>query len=330
MSTTTTATPPTPRVKLNSGHEMPLVGFGLWKVNNDTCADQVYNAIKVGYRLLDGAADYGNEVEAGQGLARAIDEGLVKREDMFITSKLWNSFHDRDRVLPICRKQLSDWGIDYFDLYHMHFPISLAYVDPSERYPPGFTYSAASHDVRPGTATIQETWQAMEPLVSAGLARSIGVSNFQGSLLLDLLRYATVRPAVLQTEHHPYLVQRDLVALAKSEGMAVTGYSSFGPQSFVEMGIRKAKETPLLLENETVKGIARRHGRSPAQVLLSWAVQRGVAVVPKSNDPGRLRENLDVGGFELEEGELEKISALDRGLRFNDPFDYLGKFPIFA
>ena len=117
---------------------MPLVGFGLWKVKNETCADQVYNAIKTGYRLFDGACDYGNEVEAGQGVNRAVAEGLVKREDLFIVSKLWNSFLDKERVMPICKKQLADWGLDYFDLYIIHFPIAIKYVDPSVRYPPGF------------------------------------------------------------------------------------------------------------------------------------------------------------------------------------------------
>ncbi|KAL8896833.1 MAG: hypothetical protein Q9192_002890, partial [Flavoplaca navasiana] len=145
---------------------MPLVGFGLWKVNNDTCADQVYNAIKAGYRCFDGACDYGNEVESGQGVARAIKDGIVKRSDLFLVSKLWNSFHDGPRVEPICKKQLQDWGLDYFDLYIMHFPISLKYVDPSVRYPPGFTDE--NGNVTPGKASIQETWTAMEKLVEGG------------------------------------------------------------------------------------------------------------------------------------------------------------------
>ncbi|TVY51400.1 putative NAD(P)H-dependent D-xylose reductase xyl1, partial [Lachnellula cervina] len=125
-------------IKLNNGHEMPQVGFGLWKVDNATCADTVYNAIKAGYRLFDGACDYGNEKEAGQGVARAIKDGLVKRSDLFLVSKLWNTFHDGPRVTPIAQKQLADWGIDYFDLYIMHFPVALKYVDPAVAYPPGW------------------------------------------------------------------------------------------------------------------------------------------------------------------------------------------------
>ncbi|KAL9119062.1 MAG: hypothetical protein Q9187_004382 [Circinaria calcarea] len=317
-----------PSIQLNSGHQMPIVGFGLWKVNNDTCADQVYNAIKSGYRLFDGACDYGNEVESGQGVARAIKEGLVKREELFIVSKLWNSFHDKERVEPICKKQLKDWGIDYFDLYIMHFPISLKYVDPSERYPPGFTYDGKN--VVPGKATIQETWTAMESLVEKGLAKSIGISNFQGSLLMDLLRYARITPATLQIEHHPYLTQEGLVKLAQDHGIAVTAYSSFGPQSFLELDMQSAKDTPLLFDNPTIKSIAEKHGKTPAQILLRWATQRNIAVIPKSNNPSRLAQNLDVTGFDLSKSELEEISGLNKGLRFNDPLNYGVPQPIYV
>ncbi|KAI9841424.1 MAG: NAD(P)H-dependent D-xylose reductase (XR) [Sclerophora amabilis] len=318
-----------PSFKLNNGHSMPGVGFGLWKVTNDTCADQVYNAIKTGYRLFDGACDYGNETECGEGVARAIKDGLVKREDLFLVSKLWNSFHDGERVKPICQKQLNDWGISYFDLYIMHFPIALEYVDPSVRYPPGFTYDGKS-EIRTSKATIQETWKAMESLVDAGMAKSIGISNFQGSLIMDLLRYARVRPAALQIEHHPYLVQPGLTELAKREGIAVTAYSSFGPLSYHELDMKKAKDTPLLFENPTIKKISSAHGKTQAQILLRWATQRGIAVIPKSNNPDRLKQNLEVTNFDLSQSEIDEISGLDRNLRFNDPMDYLNDLPIFA
>jgi D-xylose reductase len=320
---------PTPMIKLNSGFEMPQVGFGLWKVDNATCADQVYNAIKEGYRLFDGACDYGNEQEAGQGVARAIKEGLVKREDLFLVSKLWNSFHDADQVEPIARKQLADLGIDYFDLYIVHFPVALKYVDPKVRYPPGWNYDGKS-SIELSNATIQETWQAMESLVEKGLSKSIGISNFQGSLILDLLRYAKIRPATLQIEHHPYLVQPSLIRLAKDEGIAVTAYSTFGPQSFVELDWQKAKDTPILFEHPVVVKAAEKHGKTPAQILLRWATQRGLAVIPKSNNKARLQQNLDVTSFDLSQEELDGISGLDRNLRFNNPTDYLSTLHIFA
>ncbi|KAK5128054.1 NAD(P)H-dependent D-xylose reductase (XR) [Meristemomyces frigidus] len=320
--------PTSPAVKLNNGKEMPLVGFGLWKVDNATCADTVYNAIKTGYRLFDGACDYGNEVEAGQGVARAIKDGLVKREELFIVSKLWNSFHDKERVKPICKKQLADWGIDYFDLYIIHFPIALKYVDPSVRYPPGFFYE--DDKVELSKATLEETYHAMEELYEEGLAKSIGISNYTGTLLLDLERYAKHMPQTLQIEHHPYLVQKDLLDLCKSRGITVTAYSSFGPQSFLELNMQKAKDAPLLFDHETIKTIASKHDKTPAQVLLRWATQRGVAVIPKSNNQSRLAQNLDVCSFDLSEEEIEKISSLDQGLRFNNPLNYGVPIPIFA
>jgi D-xylose reductase len=264
-------------------------------------------------------SDYGNEKESGEGVARAIKEGLVKREDLFIVSKLWNSFHDGPRVEPIAKEQLALWGIDYFDLYIVHFPVSLKYVDPKVRYPPG--WEDEDGKVTPGKAPIQETWQAMESLVEKGLAKSIGVSNFQGSLLLDLLRYAKIRPATLQIEHHPYLVQDTLTKLADAEGIKVTAYSSFGPQSFIELGWDKAKDTPVLFEHEVITKIAEKYKKTPAQVLLRWATQRGIAVIPKSNNEKRLAQNLDVNSFDMTPEELKSISALDRNLRFNNPTD---------
>ncbi|RQM05890.1 hypothetical protein DH86_00002206, partial [Scytalidium sp. 3C] len=302
------ATMASPVIKLNNGHSMPQVGFGLWKVDNATCADTVYNAIKTGYRLFDGACDYGNEKEAGEGVARAIKDGLVKREDLFIVSKLWNSFHDGDKVEPIARKQLADWGLEYFDLFIVHFPVALKYVDPSS-------------GVQLSNATIQETWTAMESLVEKKLTKSIGISNFQGSLILDLLRYAKIRPATLQIEHHPYLVQPTLIKLAESEGIAVTAYSSFGPQSFIELDWQKAKDTPVLFEHPTITALAQKYNKTPAQVLLRWSTQRGIAVIPKSNNQQRLEQNLHVTEFDLTKEELESISALDRNLRFNNPTD---------
>lgn len=252
-------------------------------------------------------------------MARALEEGIVKRSDLFIVSKLWNSFHDQERVEPICKKQLQDWGIDYFDLYIIHFPISLKYVDPSVRYPPGFTFDGEK--VVPGKATIQETWTAMEALVDLGLAKSIGISNFNGQLIMDLLRYAKIVPATLQIEHHPYLTQEGLVKLAQDHDIAVTAYSSFGPQSFLELDMQQAKDADLLFDHPIIKRIAEKTEKTPAQVLLRWATQRGVAVIPKSNNQDRLAQNLDVTGWDLDAAEVEEISGLNKGLRFNDPLN---------
>ncbi|KAH7063784.1 NADP-dependent oxidoreductase domain-containing protein [Paraphoma chrysanthemicola] len=312
----------TPYVTLNDGNKMPQVGFGLWKVDNATCADTVYNAIKTGYRLFDGACDYGNEVEAGQGVARAIKEGLVKREDLFIVSKLWQTFHDYEQVEPITKKQLKDWGIDYFDLYLIHFPVALKYVSPETRYPPGWFSDDANSKIIHSNARLEDTWRAFEDIKQKGLTKSIGVSNYSGALLLDLFTYAKVKPATLQIEHHPYYVQPYLIKLAEEHDIKVTAYSSFGPQSFIECDMKIAADTPLLFDHPVIKKIAEAHGKTPAQVLLRWSTQRGLSVIPKSNSQNRLQQNLDVTGFNLKDSEISDISDLDKNLKFNAPTNY--------
>jgi D-xylose reductase len=263
--------------------------------------------------------DYGNEVEAGQGVARAIKEGLVKREDLFIVSKLWQTFHDYEQVEPITKKQLKDWGIDYFDLYLIHFPVALKYVAPETRYPPGWFSDDANSKIIHSNARLEDTWRAFEDMKAKGLTKSIGVSNYSGALLLDLFTYAKVKPATLQIEHHPYYVQPYLIKLAEEHDIKVTAYSSFGPQSFIECDMKIAADTPLLFDHPVIKKIAEKHSKTPAQVLLRWSTQRGLSVIPKSNSQNRLQQNLDVTGFDMSESEIAEISDLDKNLKFNAP-----------
>jgi len=309
-----------------TGQKMPLVGFGLWKVTNQTTADTVYGAIKAGYRLFDGAQDYGNEKESGEGIKRAIADGLVKREELFITTKLWNTNHSKEHVKKMAKWQLNEWGLDYFDLYLIHFPISLEFVDPSVNTVPN--WKGPDGELHIVDVPIQETWTEMEKLVDEGLANNIGVSNFQGSLLIDLFRYARIKPAVLQVEMHPYLTQEPLVELCKSFGIAITAYSSFGPLGWVEIGMDKNAQN--LLQHDVIAKISESKKRTPAQVLLRWATQRNLAVIPKSNDIKRLTENLDSAGFDLTAEELKTISGLNTNLRLNNPGEIDLKMSIFA
>jgi len=306
-------------------HKMPLVGFGLWKVTNSSCADTVYNAIKAGYRLFDGAGDYGNEKEAGEGVRRAIKDGLVKREDLFITSKLWNTFHAKEHVKPMAKKQLGLWGLDYFDLFLVHFPISLQYVDPAERYPPEW-WDATKKVVTLGSTPMHETWKEMEALVDDGLAKNIGVSNCQGSVLVDMLTYARIKPQVLQIELHPFLSQEALVKFAKTLGIAITAYSSFGPQSYFELGAAGQS----LFTHNVVAALAKQHNKTPAQVLLRWATQREIAVIPKSNSEARLKENFDCMSFDLKPEEIKALSDLNCNFRLNDPAEIDPRLAIFS
>jgi len=306
---------------------MPLVGFGLWKVPRDSCANAVYNAIKAGYRLFDGAGDYGNEKEAGDGVRRALSDGIIKREELFITSKLWNTFHARHHVKAATKMQLELWGLEYFDLFLVHFPIALEYVDPNHRYPPEW-WGDDKKSVNLQNTPFQETWGVMEELVDDGLVRNIGVSNVAGALLVDILSYARIQPQVLQVELHPYLTQEPLLRLTKTLGIAVTAYSSFGPQSYLELGF-KGNVKPLF-KQDTVVSVAGAHERDPAQVLLRWATQRGIAVIPKTNAADRLLSNLDCTSFDLTGSEIEAISALNIDLRLNNPADIDPRLAIFA
>ncbi|RDW60249.1 hypothetical protein BP5796_11855 [Coleophoma crateriformis] len=321
-------------VKLASGYEMPLVGFGLWKVNQDTTAEIVYHAIKTGYRLFDGAYDYANEKEAGEGIRKAIEDGLVKREDIFVTTKLWNNYHKKEHVKKMAYAQRESWGLDYIDLYLIHFPVALKYIDPETIRYPAWWMDVDHKVVELDKVPIMETWQALEELVDEKVCRSIGVSNFSTQLLYDLLSYARHPVSSLQIEHHPYLVQDQLVKMAQEEGIAITGYSTFGPQSFLELpdAFRKrAQDMPLLFDHPVIQKISTAHKVSPGKVLLRWATQRNIAVIPKSNNQARLQQNLEVNDFSMTQEELDEISSLDKGMRFNDPGFYLEKpIRIFA
>lgn len=308
---------------------MPLVGFGAWKVPKATCADTIYNAIKSGYRLIDGAQDYANEKECGQGVNRAIKEGIIKREDIFITSKLWNTFHAKEHVKKMLKRTLSDWGLEYLDLFLIHFPIAQKYVDPEVRYPPTFVNDVEKNVAYFQNTPISETWAALEECVEEGLVKNIGISNFNAGLIRDLLTYAKIRPAVLQVEHHPYLTQEALINYVQSENIAITAYSTFGPQSFIELNHPSVGKQVTVLEHPTVVNIAGSHSKTPAQVILRWATQRKIAVIPKSNHQARLEQNLKSYDFDLSEDELKAISSLNIGLRFNNPADWPTPSPIF-
>ena len=298
---------------------MPAVGLGLWKIPADQTADAIVEAVKVGYRQLDGACDYGNEREAGHGLQKAIKSGLCKREDLWVTSKLWNTYHRREHVRAAAERSLRDWGLDYFDLYLIHFPIALAYVPFDERYPPGWLYDpkAAKPGMVADKVPIAETWRAMEELVERGLVRHIGISNFGCSLLRDLLSYARIRPSMLQVESHPYLVQAKLLRFCQQEEIAFTAFSPLGAGSYVALNM--ATQAQSVLNEPVVCAMAERHGKTAAQIVLRWGVQRGTSVIPKTSRSERLVENLSIFDFELSDTEMTQVSQLDRNQRFNDP-----------
>ena len=313
---------------------MPSVGLGLWKVDPLGVGELVYEAISVGYRHLDSACDYGNEAEVGKGIERVLASNVCHREDLWITSKLWNTFHEPKYVRSAVERTLRDLQVDYLDSYLIHFPISLAYVAPETRYPPGWFFEpdAPNPSMQSIKVPVAETWGAMEELVDAGLVRTIGVCNFGISLLRDLQAGARIQPSSLQVEMHPRLTQEKLLQFCNQENIAVTAFSPLGAPSYVPLGM--AKETDSLLINQDILEIADAARRTAAQVLLRWGVQRGTAVVPKTSQPKRLKENISLFDFSLSEEQMLIIDGLNKNHRFNDPGDFCEQafntfFPIY-
>ena len=309
----------TASISLNTGAQLPSVGFGFWKVDRPLAADVAQQAIQIGYRHLDCACDYGNESEVGQGIKKALSDGLCKREDLWVTSKLWNTYHKAEHVRQACEKSLNDLGLKQLDLYLIHFPIAQKYVPFDLRYPPGWFVDPAAETPRmeEDRVPISETWQAMEDLVDSGLVKHIGICNFGTSLLRDLLAYARIRPSVLQVESHPFLVQPKLLRYCQQEQIAFTAFSPLGAASYYSLGMASQSES--LLDNPIIQCIGMEKGKSAAQVLLRWGVQRGTSVIPKTSTSDRMAENLNIFDFELSQADMDSISGLDRGRRFNDP-----------
>ena len=304
---------------LPDGGRFPLVGLGFWKMPKPDVPTLLREAVQAGYRHLDCACDYGNEAEVGAGLSRILADKLCRREELWVTSKLWNTYHDPKYVRAACERSLRDLKLDYLDLYLIHFPIALEYVPFDVRYPPEWFHdpAAAKPVMKPIKVPYSETWAAMEELQRAGLVKRIGVCNLNVSMLREVLSYCSIKPAVHQFESHPYLVQPRQVRFCQENGIAVTAFSPLGAPSYLSIGMAQQNES--VLADPVVTSIATKHQRTAAQVVLRWNVQRGCAVIPKTGQVKRLRENISLFDFELSPAEMTAINGLDRNRRFNDP-----------
>lgn len=306
----------------SDGGLFPSVGLGTWKIPDAVLPDLIPAAVDLGYRHFDCACDYGNEKAVGEGLKRSLSAGACTRDDLWITSKLWNTYHHPDHVRAACERNLADLGLDELDLYLIHFPVTLAYVPFEERYPPGWFFDpeAESPAMKPVRVPLADTWGAMEGLVEAGLVKRIGVCNFGTALIRDLQSYARIQPSVLQVEMHPYLTQQKLLRFCQEENITVTAFSPFGASSYVPLNMAGANES--VLDDPEVIAIAGDLGKTPGQVVLRWAIQRGTVTIPKTQTVAHLRDNIELFDFELGNGEMTRLDRLDRNRRFNDPAEF--------
>jgi 2,5-diketo-D-gluconate reductase A len=261
-----------PDVTLNDKNTIPQLGFGVFQIEPGDTAEAVAEALRVGYRHIDTAEMYGNEREVGEGLrAAGLDRG-----DVFVTSKLNNSFHEPDEARKAFDETLSELGFDYVDLFLIHWPLPTLY-----------------------DGDFVSTWKTMEEFHDDGRARSIGVSNFQVDHLERLAEETDTVPAVNQIEVHPYFANDTLREYGQEHGIATEAWSPIAQGG--------------VLEDPTITGIADKVGKTPAQVVLRWHIQRGDIVFPKSVTPARIEENFDLFDFELDSSDMDEISALDKG-----------------
>jgi 2,5-diketo-D-gluconate reductase A len=273
-----------PVITLNNGVEIPQLGFGVWQVPDDEATAAVATALEAGYRSIDTAAIYGNE----EGTGKALTTSGLPREELFVTTKLWNAEQGYDSTLRAFDASLDKLGLEYIDLYLIHWPV-------------------------PSRDLYVDTWKAFEQIYADGRARAIGVSNFHQAHLRRILAEGTVVPAVNQVELHPNLQQTELRAFNAEHGIATEAWSPLGSGKG-------------LLDDPEIVALAAKHSRTPAQVVLRWHLQLGNIVIPKSVTPSRIRENIDVFDFELDGKDLAVLAGLDNGTRLGpdpDTFDYL-------
>jgi len=291
-----------PTYKLASGHDMPVIAYGTFRSSPGEIYDAILEALKTGYRHFDCAHVYGNEKEIGKAFAHAFSEGIVTREELFVTGKLWNSDHHVEIVPQACQHSLKNLGLDYFDLYLIHFPVCWKHTGLD-------TPSWGKSEL--GDTSLIDTWRAMEKLVDEGKCKSIGVSNYPLMLLHDLVTQARIPVSCNQIETHVYYTRDSLVRYCQSRNICVTAHT---PLSGGKANETEYKSGTSALEDPVVKTIAESYKATPAQVLLRFLLNRGIIVLPKSIKASRMKENIDILGsaLDLSEDDMNKLAALDK------------------
>ncbi|XP_037052277.1 1,5-anhydro-D-fructose reductase-like [Bradysia coprophila] len=310
-----------PTIRLSDGYEIPAIGLGTARAKENDCEQAVKDAIDAGYRHIDTAFVYENEKEVGNGVRAKIDEGVIKREDIFITTKLWNTFHDPADVPLAFQKSFDNLNLTYIDLYLLHWPMANAKINKDgSNTPPKDIEDVNIHPMLDNGTYVEadidylDTWGAMEKLMANYKIRSIGISNFNSQQIDRLLSVATIKPVVNQVECHVNLNQHKLLKFCASRNITVTAYSPLGRPN--DMGrANVANNYPKVSE------IAAAHNKLPNQVILRYTYQNGAIVIPKSTNKDRIKSNIDIFDFELSQREMEIIDSLntnDRLISFNE------------
>jgi alcohol dehydrogenase (NADP+) len=294
------------QLKFKNGDQLDAIGLGTWKSRNGEVGEAIKIALNNGYRHIDCAAIYGNESEIGDAFKEVFDQGEIKREDVWITSKLWNNAHLAKDVEPALNQTLSDLKLDYLDLYLIHWPVAFK--------PETMNPSGPEDYLTPEEAPIIDTWNEMVRLKKEGKIKHIGVSNFSVEKLEQLLAQTDETPEMNQVELHPLLQQNELFEFCSKKGIHLTGYSPLGSGDRSD-GMKQENE-PNMFDLEIIKQIADKHKATPGQVLINWSVSRGTAVIPKSTNEGRIKENIAAASLKFDAEDLKELASLDRHYRY--------------
>jgi len=290
-----------PTVTLNNGVVMPAFGLGTWKSEPGKVGAAVAAAIDVGYRHIDAALCYQNEDEVGAAMAEKIAAGVVKREELFVTTKCWCTFHSKAKARECLLTSLKSLRLDYIDLYLIHWP--MGFKEDEGLFP-----KDADDKLIPSDIDYLETWKAFEDFVDEGLVKSIGLSNFNSEQINRVLDNCKIKPAMNQVEIHPYFNNAKLVDFCQSRGIAITAYSPLGSPDRPWA----KPDDPSLLQDPKIKAIAEKYNKTSAQVLIRFALQRNMVVIPKSVTESRIKENFQVFDFALSKEDMDAIMAFDR------------------
>lgn len=302
-----------PTRNLNDGTKIPVLGLGTWQAaDNPVLVEQaVKDAIDAGYRHFDCAYIYGNEVEIGRALREKIAEGVVKREDLYITTKLWNTRHKEENVVPSCKESVESFGLGYVDLYLIHWPV--AYSGNSKELWP----VDEKGNLMAGDEDFCDTWRGMEECVRLGLTKSIGLSNFNSQQIERILSIAKIKPVTNQVECHLNLNQKKLREFCGKRDIVLTAYSPLGSPM---RPWADPKELKYSFDEPEVKEISKKYGKTPAQIVLRYLVDIGTVPIPKSTSKQRIKENINIFDFQLTPEEIVVLDRFDCGLRgFNVP-----------